>query len=358
MRLITVLLLVGVLAARSPGFAQEEPTKKFSELSREIGALFEKQDYAGAVAKCRELIALVPQQPSPRYNLACALARLGKTDEAFAALGAAVEHGFTDADHLREDPDLESLRRDPRFDGVVKKAAAAEAAAVKKLPYDKPRELPGVKTVERDPAGGLRYRVRLSPDATKEKPQRLIVWLHPSGGSMNSAVEALAPRLVKQGWALLVPTQKRFLGWSADDAAKLLKHTLPDAAQIEGLNIAKPVLLGYSAGGQMALILWKEDPGAFGGVVLDAAYPVTGRDADGRVQLLTLPKADAIQNVPFLVLVGEQDRGAAVWKKVQPEWEKAGIPVTLSVVPGKGHAWLLDGPQVAELERWLEGLRK
>jgi len=51
--------------------------------------------------------------------------------------------------------------------------------------------------------------------------------------------------------------------------------------------------------------------------------------------------------------------GAAVWKKVQPDWEKAGIPVTLSVVAGEGHAWLLDGPQpVAELERWLEGLRQ
>ncbi len=49
------------------------------------------------------------------YNLACALARQGKKEEAFAALERAVAAGDNDAAYAREDEDLASLREDPRF---------------------------------------------------------------------------------------------------------------------------------------------------------------------------------------------------------------------------------------------------
>jgi len=348
------LLILGVLplGARS----QEDRAARagrFLTLSRSVSELFAKQDYAGAAVGCRELIRIAPRHPAPRYNLACALARQGEADDALAALGQAVERGYADAHHMRSDPDLAALRKDPRFAALAKSAAQADEDRRKALPYDKGLKIAGVKTVERNPAGGLRYRVRMSPDATGKDPNRLIIWLHPSGGSMNRTVEKLAHRLAEQGWALMVFTQKRFMSWTEDDARRLLLHTLPDAARIEGLSVEKPVLLGYSAGGQMALILWKDDPGAFGGLVLNAAYPVGARGANGRFSAMALPERDAVKDVPILAITGGKDGGTALWKKVQTEWEKAGIQLTLSIVPGKGHTWLLDKTRLRELEVWL-----
>jgi putative intracellular protease/amidase len=49
------------------------------------------------------------------YNVACVHAMKGNKDEAFEWLRRAVDAGFKEADHLRQDEDLASLRDDPRF---------------------------------------------------------------------------------------------------------------------------------------------------------------------------------------------------------------------------------------------------
>ena len=67
--------------------------------------------------------------------------------------------GFGDSQHLREDPDLEGLRKDQRFEAILRRAQTLEAEQAKGN-YDKPAEIKGVKTVERQPEGGLRYHLR------------------------------------------------------------------------------------------------------------------------------------------------------------------------------------------------------
>ncbi len=53
------------------------------------------------------------------YNLACLLALAGETDSAFTRLEQAIRLGWDDREHTESDPDLESLRRDPRWAEVV-----------------------------------------------------------------------------------------------------------------------------------------------------------------------------------------------------------------------------------------------
>ena len=253
---------------------------------------------------------------------------------------------------MRKDEDLTSLRENKAFPELVARAFENRRAGMAKLPIDKGADIAGVKTVEANPEGGLRYRLRYSDKATAEKPQRLVIWLHPSGGSMNNVVEALAPRLAAKGFALLVLTQKPFLGWSEDDAAQLLDKTLPEIARMKEINVEKPILLGYSAGGQMALELYYAEPSRWGGLVLDAAYPV--QRENGRFVPRPLPRMEGIKRTPIFVLVGEKDGGSPLWKKVTPEWREKMVPLTIRHIEGKGHTWLFGKAEVELLEKWLE----
>jgi tetratricopeptide (TPR) repeat protein len=205
-------------------FAEDDP----ATLNKQIYQHFANKDYAAAVTACRELVKLQPESNEAQYNLACALARTDDKDGALSSLAKSVELGFSDADHMGEDDDLVSLHTDARFDEAVKKAREKEKSGE----FEKGEELEGVKTVENLPDGGLRYRLRMSPTA-EEKPNRLIVWLHPSGGSMNQVVEKMAPLLIKHGFALLVITRKQWMGWTGPEAEKLINKTLPDVAKIK-----------------------------------------------------------------------------------------------------------------------------
>jgi pimeloyl-ACP methyl ester carboxylesterase len=171
---------------------------------------------------------------------------------------------------------------------------------------------------------------------------------------MNRVVEALSPCFAEKGFALLVPTQKTWTAWSDSDAKRLLGKTLPDVAKREDVDAERPVLMGFSAGGQMALILYARDPGRFGGLVLDAAYPIDMEAYRQRRMAATKPPADeATKKVPILVLVGDQDGGTKVWDLAEPEWRAAGVPLSIDRVPGGKHEWLARGDHLTRLLTWL-----
>lgn len=71
--------------------------------------------YSRALQFDRKLVRLLPDRPIPWYNLACSYAVLGMTEPAFSALQRSIDLGYRHLDHLRRDPDLKSLRPDPRF---------------------------------------------------------------------------------------------------------------------------------------------------------------------------------------------------------------------------------------------------
>lgn len=92
-------------------------TEKVSALDR-IRHWFEedRENRAEAFAEAaREGIRLKIEPPVWYYNYACALARMGRKNEAIQALEQAIAAGFDDSDHAKKDDDLVSLRTDTRF---------------------------------------------------------------------------------------------------------------------------------------------------------------------------------------------------------------------------------------------------
>src|SRR3954466_2693032 len=82
--------------------------------------------YGRALQIDRRLVRLMPDRAVPWYNLACSYAVLGMVDPAFAALQRALELGYRHFRHLRHDPDLKSLRRDPRFARLLRRATSMD----------------------------------------------------------------------------------------------------------------------------------------------------------------------------------------------------------------------------------------
>jgi hypothetical protein len=67
----------------------------------------------------RRLVALRPRDSIAFYNLACSHSRLKQSTRAFAALRRAIELGYRDVEHMQIDPDLENIRKDPRWQDVL-----------------------------------------------------------------------------------------------------------------------------------------------------------------------------------------------------------------------------------------------
>jgi len=59
------------------------------------------------------------------YNGACSASIAGWTDEAFDLLDRAIDSGYSNADHLGKDTDLDPLRSDPRWASLIERATNA-----------------------------------------------------------------------------------------------------------------------------------------------------------------------------------------------------------------------------------------
>lgn len=126
---IFLLILVGILQVFDPssrayptteqkfGLLQLDPANataraNLESVTRKKGIDRQRQDQIGAALKAAEAS---PKDPRPAYDAALAYARLGDSDNAFAWLKRALNLGYDRLGYLSEDPDLASLRKDPRF---------------------------------------------------------------------------------------------------------------------------------------------------------------------------------------------------------------------------------------------------
>jgi len=94
-----------------------------NRLSRQFVAAVREGDTATMEETCRKGVALLPDDPTWHYNLACSLAYFDKRDEAaFDELEKAIDLGFRDTEAIRKDTDLKRLERFPRYQELIEYA--------------------------------------------------------------------------------------------------------------------------------------------------------------------------------------------------------------------------------------------
>ncbi len=209
----------------------------------------------------------------------------------------------------------------------------------------------GMQVVEGTAPDGLDWRLWLPAELAPGKKLRLAVWLHGARDSGEAVIEPLAPLLAQHGCALVVPLKSSYVGWSSPEIKALFSRTLPEIARRPEIDAQLPLVIGFSAGGQMALHLWQKAPEVLGGLVLVGTIPALV--SDQTESPVALPPTELVQGTAVLSFVGEKERGASEWARVAPAWLTAGVPLTLQIVPARAHQWLIDAPEKALLESWL-----
>jgi tetratricopeptide (TPR) repeat protein len=144
-----------------------------------------------AAATYAKLLATLRHDAESQYNYACCLARLGRTEEALTALGAAVDAGFDLVAHAEDDPDLEALRALPGFKAVLERMRSASKGAVQpSRAFSSRWAWTGGVEADRAPAPDARGRYLLST---------MLAYTGPWGNSVPEALAALGASIDADG---------------------------------------------------------------------------------------------------------------------------------------------------------------
>ena len=73
------------------------------------------------LSRCLEGFATHATVANDFYNAACCAALVGDLDQAFAMLAALSDKGYRNVAWMQQDPDLESLRSDPRWKAAIER---------------------------------------------------------------------------------------------------------------------------------------------------------------------------------------------------------------------------------------------
>jgi tetratricopeptide (TPR) repeat protein len=89
------------------------------ELWAPFQPLYQSGQYAEIADQARETVEAHPEYAEPLYNLACCESLAGRTDDAIAHLGQAVEKADRLREYAKTDSDFDPIREEPAFKQLI-----------------------------------------------------------------------------------------------------------------------------------------------------------------------------------------------------------------------------------------------
>lgn len=84
-------------------------------------AYMQQKKFNKAMDDLKEAERINPKNPNVHYNFTCWYSLQNQLDRALDSLDKALQYGFTEYDALRNDPDLNNVRKHPEFRKILEK---------------------------------------------------------------------------------------------------------------------------------------------------------------------------------------------------------------------------------------------
>jgi len=318
-----------------PAMSPRQRQERVNELTQQVIEASGEKDYDKALKLALEARD-VADIGLTNYNVACMYSLKGKTDEAFKYLNLSIDRGgfgVNLVDQIEGDSDLDSLRKDKRYEAVLKRA----------------------KGVGRGERVDFKWRIVTPKNFDKEKKSPLLVAVHHMGGSMDAAVDRWKEAADEVGAILLCPQGTLKMddgvyqwGFNTDEIERNIMRAMDAAMDDYNIDQDKVVLAGFSQGGWITWHLGLTHPDTFRGLI-----PVCGmhRGVSGS-------SAADLKKLRVFVMIGEDEQDDVIKsnRDAAGSLEKAGAKVRIKVYDGIGHDFPSNAKeeQVAALKYVLE----
>lgn len=244
--LIALAVLCGVACGQDskPASPDAARTAEARALFAKGHSAYEAKEHAKAIELFQAAIDKGLKSPEAPYNIACCQALLGKPDDAFKSLAQAIERGWRNVEHMKDDADLTSLHADARWAETIR---ACEAGREKYFQSLKEPELARELLKRRDEDQRLRFA--LINSVRDQKPRELT----PANDVTHNLERVdrdntafMKKTVEKHGWP-----GKSLVGEDASRAAWLLVQHAPDVEfQTRCVDLMKDALKKGDANAQ------------------------------------------------------------------------------------------------------------
>jgi len=308
---------------------------------------YQDKDYERAARFYLAYLQNVKNDASNIYNLACCYGLLGKAELAAAWVEKAVEAGWEDLEHLKNDPDFNPVRDSAVFKEMV--------AKLEKKAADKKGD-PGTLLMVPSRSMIPMY-VKLPADYDPAKTYPLVVGLHGYGDNVENfakiwdsrdvpidciyaAMEApYAFKVGKElGYSWFIRMDPETYGEVVSQAGEMTDaNVLAGIAMLkEKYPVGKVYLTGFSQGAGLTFITGLKHPELFAGIAPFGGW----LDTD----IVTEDDIAAAKALPVLIVHGTEDTMVEfdAGKKAEELLKKHGLKVTLMPFEG-GHVVPAEG---------------
>ncbi len=183
-------------------------------------------------------------------------------------------------------------------------------------------------------AGIKRSYTLFAPTTASASPAPLIVLLHGSYGSAAALVKWWSSLAEQEGIVLVAPDAREREAWQLRaDGPQFIRAVIEEAAAKHSIDRARIYLFGNSGGAVYSLTLSMIESQVF------AATAVHAGAWRAPSEFRAVPYAK--RKIPIAIFIGDKDEYFPLFtvRKTRSALEKAGHPVSVTVIPGRTHSY-------------------
>ncbi len=305
------LRVIGILLLAM--FSSQTMAQTDQKLMDRYDRMYAAQKYELALKAAETICDRHPQSGIWHFFAGALLAMLDRGDEAIEYLQVCADRKYTGIASFEQNSDLDSVREREDFKSIIQTVRINAQARMNEFQAEAKKHVPQA----------------YYPDSTGVK-MPLVIALHGTGMDGKSMFEAIKEACVAQEAILIAPDALRPAGngfsWTYRDESKwFVNYLIEQAVKKHDADPDRVILIGFSQGANIALILGQTQPEKFAGVV-----PICGHYEAQNAESTATP-------APFYLISGARDPWKKTYIQAKKDFAVAGGRVQTRILTGKGH---------------------